>query len=98
MKNLTSNNTRPRPAFSGVKKAGTKTIIKTVEAILKKFEPIFQADGGGAELVAVEENEVILRLLGNCIGCGMVPIHFGMGIEEMIRKRLPQIKEIRYTL
>lgn len=78
-------------------KADTKTIIKTVEDILKEFEPIFEADGGGAELVAVEENEVILRLTGNCVGCGMVPVHFGMGIEEMIRKRLPQIKEIKYT-
>ena len=85
-------------AVSMKKKADTKTIIRTVEAILKKFEPIFQLDGGGAELVAVEEDEVILRLLGNCVGCGMVPIHFGMGIEEMIRQRLPQIKEIKYTL
>jgi len=83
--------------YSGYMKADTKKIIDTVEEILKKFEPIFEADGGGAELVAVEEDEVILRLLGNCAGCGLSDLHFGAGIEQMIKERLPQIKKISYS-
>ncbi len=78
-------------------KKKTEKIITTVEDILKQFEPLFQEHGGGAELVAVEEDEVILRLVGNCVGCGGVGLHFGAGVDQMIRERLPSIKKITYT-
>ena len=78
-------------------KKTTKQIIAAVEAVLKEFEPMFTEHGGGAELVAVESDSVILRLIGNCEGCGMAGIHFGVEMEEKIKKSLPQIKEITYT-
>ena len=81
-----------------MKKATTKKIIATVEKILSEFNPIFEAHGGGAELVAVEKDTVVLRLIGNCSGCGLAPMTFGVGVEEMIRKELPHIKEIKYTV
>lgn len=75
----------------------TKKIITAVEAVLKEFEPMFKEHGGGAELVAVDGDEVIMRLLGNCVGCGMAGIHFGVAMEEMIREKIPSIKRITYT-
>ena len=75
----------------------TEKIITTVEEILKQFEPLFQEHGGGAELVAVEEDEVILRLIGNCVGCDAAGLHFGAGVELMIKERLPSIKKISYS-
>lgn len=75
----------------------TEKIITAVEAVLKEFEPMFKEHGGGAELVAVDEDEVILRLIGNCVGCGMAGVHFGVGMEEMIREKIPSIKRITYT-
>ena len=79
------------------KKKTTKQIIAAVEAVLKEFEPMFTEHGGGAELVAVESDSVLLRLVGNCQGCGMAGVHFGVEMEEKIKKSLPQIKEITYT-
>jgi Fe-S cluster biogenesis protein NfuA len=79
------------------KKKSTKQIIAAVEAVLKTFEPMFTEHGGGAELVAVESDSVILRLIGNCEGCGMAGVHFGVEMEEKIKKSLPQIKEITYS-
>ncbi|OGG60428.1 hypothetical protein A3C86_02950 [Candidatus Kaiserbacteria bacterium RIFCSPHIGHO2_02_FULL_49_16] len=79
------------------KKKTTKQIIAAVEAVLKEFEPMFTEHVGGAELVAVESDSIILRLVGNCQGCGMAGGHFGVEMEEKIKKRLPQIKEITYT-
>ncbi|MDO8522045.1 MAG: NifU family protein [bacterium] len=78
-------------------KKTTKQIIAAVEAVLKEFEPMFTEHGGGAELVAVESDSVILRLIGNCQGCGMAGVHFGVEMEEKIKKSLPQIKEITYS-
>ena len=75
----------------------TEKIINIVEEVLKKFEPLFKEHGGGAELVAVERDEVILRLVGTCVGCGMAGVHFGAGVEEMIREKAPSIKRITYT-
>ena len=80
-----------------MKKKSTKQIITAVEAVLKEFEPMFTEHGGGAEIVAVESDAVILRLVGNCQGCGMAGVHFGVEVEEMIKKRLPQIQEIPST-
>lgn len=79
------------------KKKNTKQIIAAVETVLKEFEPMFTEHGGGAELVAVESDSVILRLVGNCQGCGMAGIHFGVEMEEKIKRSLPQIKEITYS-
>ncbi len=87
---MKKKNTRPA-------KKTTKQIIAAVEAVLKEFEPMFTEHGGGAELVAVESDSVLLRLVGNCQGCGMAGVHFGVDMEQKIKKSLPQIKEITYT-
>lgn len=79
------------------KKKTTKQIIAAVEAVLREFEPMFTEHGGGAELVAVESDSVLLRLVGNCQGCGMAGVHFGVEMEEKIKKSLPQIKNITYS-
>ncbi|MDO8552318.1 MAG: NifU family protein [bacterium] len=79
------------------KKKTTKQIIAAVEAVLKEFEPMFTEHGGGAELVAVESDSVILRLVGNCQGCGLADLHFGVSMDEKIKKVLPQIREITYS-
>ena len=50
---------------------------------------MFTEHGGGAELVAVDDDEIILRLVGNCVGCGMAGVHFGVGMEQMIRRKIP---------
>jgi len=79
------------------RKKTTKQIIAAVETVLKEFEPMFTEHGGGAELVEVEQDSVILRLIGNCEGCSMAGVHFGIEMEEKIKKSLPQIKEITYS-
>lgn len=75
----------------------TEKIIAAVEEVLKEFDPMFQEHGGGAELVAVDDGEIILRLVGNCVGCGMAGVHFGVAMEEKIRAKVPTIKRITYT-
>ena len=78
-------------------KKKTEKMIAAVEEVLKAFEPMFTEHGGGAELVAVDDDEIILRLIGNCVGCGMAGVHFGVGMEQMIREKIPSIKRITYT-
>lgn len=68
-----------------------------IEQILLEFEPVFTKHGGGAELVFIEPEAVVLRIKGNCESCAMAPITFGLGIERMIKQKLPHIKSIKYV-
>jgi Fe-S cluster biogenesis protein NfuA len=65
-----------------------------IEQILDKIRPTLRADGGDVELVDVEENVVKVRLTGACGGCPMSQMTLKMGIERVLKKDLPEIKEV----
>jgi len=65
-----------------------------VELVLDKIRPSLRADGGDVELVDVEDNVVKVRLTGACGGCPMSQMTLKMGIERVIKKDLPEIKEV----
>jgi len=52
------------------------------------------ADGGNVELVEVEDGLVKVKLTGACGGCPMSQITLKMGIERLLKKEIPEIKEV----
>ena len=71
------------------------TLKERVEDALKEVRPMLEADGGGVDLVDVtEEGKVTLRLTGACGGCPMSSMTLKMGIERVLRKKVPEIKEV----
>ncbi|HEY33115.1 MAG TPA: NifU family protein [Dehalococcoidia bacterium] len=65
-----------------------------VEAILNEIRPSLQADGGDVELVGVNDGMVSLRLTGACAGCPMSTMTLKMGIERILKEKLPEVKEV----
>ena len=65
-----------------------------VEAILAQVRPALQADGGDVELVDVNEGVVSLRLKGACAGCPMATMTLHHGIEQVLKEKIPEIKEV----
>lgn len=66
-----------------------------VEEALKEVRPMLQADGGSVELVSVsDDGKVTLRLTGACGSCPMSQMTLKMGVERIIKKRVPEIKEV----
>ncbi len=65
-----------------------------VEAILNEIRPALQADGGDVELVGVNDGMVSLRLTGACAGCPMSTMTLKMGIERILKEKLPEVKEV----
>ncbi len=65
-----------------------------VEEALGKIRPALQRDGGDVELVAVEGDIVKIRLTGACGGCPMSQMTLKMGIERILKKEIPEIKEV----
>lgn len=67
-----------------------------VEDALKEVRPALQADGGDVELVDVTEDGIVkVRLTGACGCCPMSAYTLKMGIEEKIKEKIPEIKEVQ---
>jgi Fe-S cluster biogenesis protein NfuA len=65
-----------------------------VEAALNKIRPALRADGGDVELVDVQDGVVKVKLTGACGGCPMSQMTLKMGIERLLKKEVPEIKEV----
>ena len=65
-----------------------------IEAVLNEIRPALQADGGDVELVGVNDGMVSLRLTGACAGCPMSTMTLKMGIERILKEKLPEVKEV----
>ena len=65
-----------------------------VQTVLDKIRPSLQADGGDVELVNVEQGIVKVKLTGACAGCPMSQMTLKMGIEKLLKKEIPEVKEV----
>jgi Fe-S cluster biogenesis protein NfuA len=66
-----------------------------VQAALDLVRPQLQADGGDAEIVDVTDEGVVkLRLTGACGGCPMSQMTLKMGIERILKERVPAVKSV----
>jgi len=66
-----------------------------IEAALNKVRPQLQMDGGDVELVEVGADGVVkVRLTGACGGCPMSQMTLKMGIERILKKEVPEVKEV----
>ena len=67
-----------------------------VEKALEEIKPYLQADGGDVELVDVTEEGVVkLRLTGACGGCPMSTYTLKLGIEQKLKEKIPEVKEVQ---
>ena len=66
-----------------------------VQKAIETIRPSLQADGGDVELVDVSDDGTVkVRLTGACHGCPMAQMTLKMGIEKVIKKLVPGVKEI----
>ena len=65
-----------------------------VEEVLEKIRPTLVRDGGNVELVDVNDGTVQVKLTGACAGCPMSTMTLRMGIEQLLKREIPEIKEV----
>ena len=71
------------------------TLEQKVRRIIESIRPTLQNDGGDVELVSVEpDNTVRVRLQGACRGCPGAQMTLKMGIERLLKERLPEVKQV----
>ena len=72
-----------------------QTFEEKVKDIIEAVRPNLQAHGGDIELVATDDdNNVKVRLQGACQGCPGAEMTMKMGIERILREKVPELKEV----
>jgi Fe-S cluster biogenesis protein NfuA len=70
-------------------------ITEKVNATLDLIRPYLQADGGDVNLSEITDDLVVkVQLTGACIGCPFSIHTLKAGVEQALRKEIPEIKEV----
>ena len=80
----------------GCSEANTKrTIEEKVKETIETIRASLQSHGGDVELVGIDEdNTVNVRLQGACQGCPGATMTMKMGIEKILKERIPEVKQV----
>ncbi len=70
-------------------------IIHRVESALDSIRPYLMADGGNVRVIEVNEDNILrLEFVGACGNCPMSTMTFKAGVEEAIKRAVPEIVTI----
>lgn len=70
-------------------------LLIKVDKAIDNIRPYLEADGGNAKVIEVTPEGIVrIELLGACGSCSMAPMTLKAGVEEAIRKAIPEIKGV----
>ncbi len=69
-------------------------MLEKVQAVINEIRPQLQADGGDVELITVVDSIVKVKLKGACAGCPMSQVTLKMGIERLLKQRIPEVVRV----
>lgn len=73
----------------------TTAIIENIEAALDTMRPYLKADGGDIEIVDLTDDWTLkVKLLGTCQTCPMSYQTMKAGVEDAVKKAVPQVKKV----
>jgi Fe/S biogenesis protein NfuA len=96
---IVNPNTPPAPTLAGLGSIPDVDLSdpfaqRVVNVLEQQVNPSIASHGGRADLVAVEDRSVYLRLSGGCQGCGMAKATLSQGIEVILREAIPEIGNV----
>jgi len=72
-----------------------KTFEEKVKEVLETVRSALQSHGGDVQLVGTEsDNTVKVRLQGACQGCPGAMMTMRMGIERILKEKVPEVKKV----
>ncbi len=73
----------------------TDNVLLRVEEALNNIRPYLEADGGNVRVLELTQNGLLrLEFVGNCGNCPMSSMTFRAGVEEAIRRSVPEVQGI----
>jgi Fe-S cluster biogenesis protein NfuA len=72
----------------------TETEVKIVEMLEEYIRPAVENDGGSITFKSFIDGIVTVQLRGSCSGCPSSTITLKAGIETLLKKMVPEVKEV----
>ena len=70
-------------------------VLERAEKTLDQLRPFLEADGGDMEIVEITDEYVVkVRLLGACSDCSMSHMTMKAGLEEALKRVVPEITKV----
>ena len=70
-------------------------VVKRIKELLENYvKPAVEMDGGAIQFKSYEDGKVNLMLQGSCSGCPSSMITLKAGIEGMMKRMIPEVKEV----
>lgn len=70
-------------------------VIKRIKDLLDNYvKPAVEMDGGAIQFKKFEDGIVTLMLQGSCSGCPSSMITLKSGIEQMMKRMIPEVQEV----
>ena len=80
---------------SNVVDADDDDVVKRVKELLENYvKPAVEMDGGAIQFKSYNDGVVNLMLQGSCSGCPSSMITLKAGIEGMMKRMIPEVKEV----
>jgi len=78
-------------AYSG----DTAELVKKIRDLIDTYvKPAVEMDGGNIEFKSFDEGVVTVTLQGSCSGCPSSTVTLKSGIEGMLKRMCPEVKEV----
>ncbi|HVI49311.1 MAG TPA: NifU family protein [Chitinophaga sp.] len=75
--------------------ADDSDVVKRIKELLENYvKPAVEMDGGAIQFKNYHEGTVTLMLQGSCSGCPSSMITLKAGIEGMMKRMIPEVKEV----
>ena len=71
-----------------------KTLKDNIEVALDEIRPFLKNDGGDISLVSVDKKTVKVKFEGACSTCTVNQMTLKSGVEMIIKKHAPEIKDV----
>lgn len=73
---------------------GTETEIRIQQILHDYVKPAVESDGGQINFKSFNEGVVTVELRGSCSGCPSSTITLKSGIESLLKRMLPEVREV----
>ncbi len=72
-----------------------KSFEEQVSEVIEMVRPALQGHGGDVQLVGINDDKTVkVRLQGACQGCPGAAMTMKMGIERILKEKVPEVKEV----
>jgi len=71
-----------------------EVIAKIKDILAQSIKPVVEMDGGNIEFKSFEDGIVTVALKGSCSGCPSSTITLKAGIENLLKRMVPDVKEV----